>query len=270
MSRALAEGLEALYASTDFAARRDRDPVAFPHRFAAAEDQEIAAFWAACFAYGRVDLFMPLLERLGRDMEAEGGPRSWIESERPIDLYYRFYRREDLEALRRALRELIRRHGSLGAAFQRAPTPTEGLERVAKELEALLPEGGARFALPAPSGGSACKRGNMLLRWMVRPAREGVDFGIWSAFSPADLVIPLDVHVHRVARLLGLTRRADGGWRTAVEVTAALRAFDARDPVRFDFAIAHLGIGGRCEGRRAPACYACPLRRACSEGSRAA
>ncbi|MBW2258057.1 MAG: DUF2400 family protein, partial [Deltaproteobacteria bacterium] len=126
-----------------------------------------------------------------------------------------------------------------------------------------LPRGFRTF-LPSPTGGSACKRWNMFLRWMVRPPTEGIDLGLWDSLPPSALVVPLDTHVLRIARLVGLTRRRDGSWRTAAEITANLRLLDPDDPVRFDFALAHLGISGACKGRRDEAvCSACPLRPVC-------
>jgi endonuclease III len=102
----------------------------------------------------------------------------------------------------------------------------------------------------------------MLMRWFVR--REAPDLGLWTHLSPADLVIPLDTHVFRVAGFLGLTDRATPGWATAEAITASLRRFDAADPVRYDFALAHLGISGACLGRRdAAVCPTCPLDAAC-------
>jgi endonuclease III len=99
-----------------------------------------------------------------------------------------------------------------------------------------------------------------------------VDLGAWrGAVPPSALVVPLDTHVHRVARCLGLTRRADASWRTAEEITAALRRVDPDDPVRYDFALCHLGMSGACPARRDPRrCAACPLAGACRAGARAA
>jgi endonuclease III len=98
---------------------------------------------------------------------------------------------------------------------------------------------------------------------MVR-GPDGVDLGVWRGVPPAALVVPLDTHVHRVARALGLTRRRDASWRTAEEITAGLRRIDPDDPVRFDFALCHLGMSGRCPARRDPArCAECVLAAEC-------
>jgi uncharacterized protein (TIGR02757 family) len=109
----------------------------------------------------------------------------------------------------------------------------------------------------------------MLLRWMVR--RGEPDLGLWTHLDPAGLVIPVDTHVFRVAGFLGLTTRRAPDWRAAEEVTAALRALCPADPLRYDFALAHLGISGRCRGRRDDdICPACPLVRGCRVGGREA
>jgi hypothetical protein len=143
-------------------------------------------------------------------------------------------------------------------AFE-APGPPSAARRRARE-----------FLLPDPRRGGACKRLLMLARWCVRPD-DGLDLGLWSggALAAKDLVIPLDVHVFRIARQVGLTARGTPDWKAAVEVTRSLRAFDPDDPVRFDFALARPGILGRCLYRRVEeVCAACDLRPACSVGRR--
>jgi uncharacterized protein (TIGR02757 family) len=124
--------------------------------------------------------------------------------------------------------------------------------------------------LPDARGPGASKRWNLYLRWMVR-GPDAVDLGAWRGLVPASvLVVPLDTHVHRVARCLGLTRRRDASWRTAEEITAALRRIDPDDPVRFDFALCHLGMSGACPARRDPArCAVCPLEGVCRGGAHA-
>ena len=124
-----------------------------------------------------------------------------------------------------------------------------------------------RFFFPDPAAGSACKRWNLFLRWMVRHDR--LDFGLWRGIPTRRLVIPTDTHVHRIARRLGLTRRAAADWKAARQITDALARFDPEDPVRFDYALCRLGILEVCtpEVSRCQ-CGICPVREACRVGRR--
>ncbi len=273
----LHRALEAAYAraSADLGARVDRDPVRFPMRYATqverggragAErraDVEIAAVYASQLAFGRVDLFGPVLERLFAEMDAAGGPAAWCRDcaagrkDAGDPLVYRWFSRRDFVALGVALARVQAAEG-LAQAFT---TLEGGIAR----LRALAPmsAGGPHFAtwFAAPSGGSACKRWCMFLRWMVR--REAPDLGVWSHFEPAMLTMPVDTHVLRIAQLTGLTARKTADWKTAVEITDRLRAYAPADPTRFDFALAHLGISAGCTGEESPSCEGCALKLVC-------
>ena len=120
------------------------------------------------------------------------------------------------------------------------------------------------FLFPAPSSGSACKRLCMMLRWLVRPA-DGIDLGLWDGVSPAQLIIPVDTHISRISRYLGLTGRKAADWRMAQEITASLRGFDPADPVKYDFSLAHLGISDGCDGKDVSRCLTCPIIGICSQ-----
>jgi uncharacterized protein (TIGR02757 family) len=171
----------------------------------------------------------------------------------------------------RVVRALRVEFGSLEGAFAAgddAAAPHVGPGLAAFSAAALAradaaPDRALKFAFAAPGGGSACKRQNLFLRWVVRPA-DGLDLGLWTKVDRARLVVPLDVHLAFHARVLGFTRRKTADWRAALETTAALRAFDPADPTRFDFALCHLGIHGDCRGRRDEAvCPRCPLDAVC-------
>jgi uncharacterized protein (TIGR02757 family) len=278
--------LDALDARLDRAARIAADPVELPRRYADPLDQEVAGLFAACLAYGRADVFKPLVARALAEMGPS--PAAFVRAHaRAPDpdafawAVYRFNRPRDLAALAAAAGEVALRHGSLGARVAALFREEGGgpaalrpaLARLAAELReapaatALLRRRGRRgllHLLPDAAGPGASKRWNLYLRWMVR-GPDAVDLGAWRGLVPASaLVVPLDTHVHRVARCLGLTRRRDASWRTAEEITAALRRIDPDDPVRFDFALCHLGMSGACPARRDPArCAACPLAGAC-------
>ena len=120
---------------------------------------------------------------------------------------------------------------------------------------------GVWYFFPRPSAGSACKRLNLFLRWMVR--RDALDLGVWSRVAPAQLIVPLDTHVIRVGRCLRLTRYTSPGWPMARDITSTLRRLDPDDPVRYDFALCHLGMMNACGFGRAQADARCPLRGAC-------
>jgi uncharacterized protein (TIGR02757 family) len=243
---------------------------------------------AAALAYGRADLFKPQLERV----LAALGPSPAAAAERlrrapdpaPFaGFLYRFNRPPDVAALVAAAGAVRARHGSLGARFGAlfavaagSPDPTRAaLAAFARELReepaarralGSRPARGLLHLLPDAAGPGACKRLNLYLRWMVR-GPDGVDLGVWRGVPASALVVPLDTHVARIARALGLTRRADATWRTAREITDALRAIDPADPVRFDFALCHLGMSGACPRRRdRERCAACVLLAECGSG----
>lgn len=281
--------LDALDAQLDRTARILADPVELPRRYDDPRDQEIAGLFSACLAYGRADVFKPLL---GRVLDAMGpSPAAFVRAHaRAPDpgafpfAVYRFNRPRDLAALAAAAGDVALRHGSLGARFGALFRDEGGgpdalrpaLARFARELREAPPVApllrgrgprGLLHLLPDAAGPGASKRWNLYVRWMVR-GPDAVDLGAWRGLvPPSALVVPLDTHVHRVARCLGLTRRRDASWRTAEEITAALRRIDPDDPVRYDFALCHLGMSGACPARRDRArCAACPLAAACGAG----
>ena len=156
---------------------------------------------------------------------------------------------------------------SLGAAFEAAFAAHDGALRPAlaaftAEVRGDAPGRGLAWLLPDGTGPGAAKRLHMYLRWMVR-GPDAVDLGLWDV-PPAALLVPLDTHTGRIARYVGLTGRRDLTWRTAEEVTWNLRALDPRDPVKYDFALCHLGVSRGCLHRREPVtCGRCDLRAAC-------
>ncbi len=276
----------------DKAARLGFDPVDLPRRYGDPADQEVAGLFAAALAYGRADLFKPQLE----GVLAEMGPSPARFCERLAEaprrglfaaFRYRFNVPADLAALAAAAGHVRLARGSLGDRFAAllrdaagAPEPLRrALSRFARELReapparaALAGRGprGLAHLLPDPDLAGACKRWNLYLRWMVRGPDE-IDLGAWKGVPRSSLVVPLDTHVARIARYLGLTDRRDMTWRTAEEVTASLRRLDPEDPVRFDFALCHLGMSGACPPRRDPTrCAACPLREGCRARARVA
>lgn len=260
------------------------DPVEFVHRFEDPRDQEVVGLLSASLAYGRADLFKPkihgILEGLGARPAAALEALTVEEARRLLDGFvYRFNLPADVAVLLLGMGRTLARHGSLEAAFvaTRRASWRQTLARFAHGIRAAAPEAeivrklgplrGLHHLLPFAEAGAA-KRLNLYLRWMVRGPDE-IDRGAWKQVSPAELMIPLDTHVMRISRWLGLTRRSTIGWATAEEVTASLRLLDAADPVRYDFALCHYGMSGACPARPVRAhCAGCPLRRECAIGRR--
>ena len=253
--------------------------MSLPHRYERAEDRETAAWLAATFAYGSARQIIPAVERalapLGPEPFAAvaryDGERLWP------GFYYRFHKEGHLMAWVAVLKKLRQRHGSLEAVFAPDGPGDRLIERslngAASRIQAVVddlsvaPElrRGLRFLVNSPESGSACKRLLMFLRWMVR--RDAVDLGLWSVLKPADLVIPLDTHVARLAYYLRLRSSPESRaphWKMALEVTDGLRQVDASDPVRFDFALSRLGILSLCVKRyERSICESCDLKPAC-------
>lgn len=247
----------------------------FPHRYRSRGDIEASAFIAASFSFGGVAQIRSFLERLfpllgpsphaalsGADPFPEGSLRG---------SGYRFVSPGGVRRFLHCLRAAYRECGSLEELYRRGADAGGSRERLARFLGWFgaawgpsLPRERA-FLFPDPGKGSACKRHNLFLRWMVRRG-DGVDFGLWKEPAPSDLIVPLDAHMFRIGRLLGLTDRRAADWKAAEEITDAFRRVCPEDPTRFDFALTRIGILGECTGRRKGACDACALRRICRQG----
>ena len=260
------------------------DPVQFVHRYSNAADREVVGFIASAFAYGNVRSVLRsvdgILSRMGTqpaefiaafDPERDGGAFRGFR--------HRWNNDRDLTTLLWILGRLIESFGSLERAVARnAPDDDSSMEARLDRFSAcalgfgherfyskqdLAARRGVRYFFPRTSDGSACKRLNLFLRWMVRPS-DGIDCGVWSDIGPNELVIPLDTHIARISRYIGLTEIASPGWKMAVDVTDSLRLLDPADPLRYDFALCHLGIAGNCPKSRDPVkCLECPIRSVC-------
>lgn len=261
------------------------DPLSFCHRFTDPLDQEVAGVIAAVFAYGNIAIILRTLEFIFGELGPS--PRRYVENFDPRQglktfsaFKHRFNDGRDLCALLWSIRSMIKQAGSIEAFFLRKYTAsaedlTCALNGYSSAVLAIdyapvfgsdqIPSGSYfHFLFPAPSGGSACKRLCMFLRWMVRP-NDGIDLGLWKSISPAQLVIPVDTHISRICRYLGFTSRKSADWRMAQEITAALRRLDPDDPVKYDFSIAHLGISAGCDGKDDSLCMTCPIVEICSQ-----
>jgi uncharacterized protein (TIGR02757 family) len=279
-SHKLQSSLDELYAGFDHV-HSATDPVHIVRRFADPADREVVGFCAAGLAFGRVASVLQSIEALLAVMGPH--PADFVRSfdaarerARFEPLVHRWIRGRDLAALLLVLRRMLREHGSIEAFFAAgddatAPDVRDALESFSSRAldtdlrEAYGPRRPARagisYFFPRPSGGSACKRLNLFLRWMVR--RDAIDLGVWRAPHPSRLVVPLDTHVVRLGRCLRLTRRVSPGWAMASDITASLRAIDAQDPVRYDFSLCHVGMMNACGFNRAQRDAQCPLRGVC-------
>ncbi len=257
--------LERLYHRFDDPAVAADDPVAFVHRCERAEDQEVVGLIAAVLAYGRL---AQIRASVGRALAPLGDhPAAALDDLTPARIRgiyapfrHRFTTGRELAALLIGVRRARRRHGSLGHAFLAhvRPGQRDVIAPATAWIAEILPDRarGTFGLLPSPADGSACKRTFLFLRWMLR--EDSVDPGTWagivraSGMGPRRLIVPLDTHMQRVVRRLGLTRRRSGGLRTAEEVTAGFRRIRPSDPVRYDFALTHASIRALAPARVAP------------------
>lgn len=228
------------------------DPISIPHRFSRLQDREIMGFWAATLAWGQRKTIIQSAARLAELMD--NAPYDFIlghteeDRARFLDFKHRTFQVTDTLWFLEFLQQYYRQNASLEDAFARFLSPAdETTEKALTGFHHLFfadPDAPARTRkhVATPERGSSCKRINMFLRWMVRRDNRGVDFGVWPRIQPRQLVIPLDVHVERVARRLGLLTRRQTDWQAALELTARLQAFDPEDPVKYDFALFGLGV----------------------------
>lgn len=238
-------------------------------------DQEVVGLLAAAFAYGRADIVVRNVRGIVDAMTPS--PYLYVERFRRdrarstfATFSHRFHKTDDLVALLGVISKAVKKHGSLGELFRSVHDPGEDdigptLSRFTEKLISPGPPAtpSLRYLLSSPENGSACKRMNLYLRWMVR--RESPDLGLWSFVSPSQLVMPLDTHVHRITSFLGLNDRKSADWKAALALTHEMRTIDPADPVRFDFAICRLGILDLCSRRRDRAqCRVCLLRDVCT------
>ena len=288
--------LERHYEKFDFKNHVPKDPVRFPHMYERRLDIEVIGFVAAAMAFGRVSAFEPHLARICESLgsnpadvllaaTADNPDPEAVEAITQATAWkYRWLTTDDLRAMLLGLGTALHRWGSLEESF-RAHLPTRPTKKQ-KELGVWTPLGAwskalrelalshhpapkerhraMAFLFPSTDGAAACKRQHLFLRWMVRPSTEGVDFGIWTVLTPAELVPPCDTHTARIGHALGLCASADPSRTTADELTRSLRLADEQDPARFDFALAHLGISGGCRAGYIPTiCDTCGLREVC-------
>jgi uncharacterized protein (TIGR02757 family) len=245
--RAFLDQKVAQYNQKEFIAH---DPISIPHLFSKKQDIEIMGFWAAILAWGQRKTIINKCKELIELMD--GCPYDFIchhedsDLKRLLGFKHRTFNATDTLYFIQFFKQHYQNYESLESAFftTEGQTMEQMLNQFRINFFAFMPDYLARTKkhIAAPSQKSACKRINMFLRWMVRNDTQGVDFGLWKNIKPSQLVCPIDVHVERVARKLGLIERKNLDWITAVELTEQLKTFDAQDPVKYDFALFGLGV----------------------------
>ena len=228
------------------------DPISIPHLFTCRQDVEIAAFFAAIFAWGNRAVILNKCRELLAIMHH--APYDFVRQHQPKDLQplltfkHRTFNATDVLYFIEFLQFHYAAHNSLEAAFlhgfstedDSTEKALDGFHRYVFSMEHAPAR--TRKHIGSPANKSTCKRMSMFLRWMVRKDSRGVDFGLWQCISPAQLICPLDVHVARVARGLGLLLRPQNDWQAALELTHNLRLLDRDDPVKYDFALFGTGV----------------------------
>ncbi|MBQ7611623.1 MAG: TIGR02757 family protein [Spirochaetaceae bacterium] len=228
----------------------ENDPISIPHRFTKKQDIEIAAFFASIIAWGNRKAILKSGEKL-LDI-FEGSPSDFITKASEKDFsrirtfYHRTFNGEDAFALASALRSLYKDAGltSLEGLFKKEGKDealSVRMQRFRERLCAHLPERTHKH-IGNMQAGSAAKKLNLFLRWMVRPSKRGVDFGIWKTILPQELYVPLDVHSARVSRQLGILERNANDAKAVYEVSSVLKSLCPEDPVKYDFALFGIGV----------------------------
>lgn len=244
----LRPALERLYGHYNDRHFVDPDPLAPLYRFTGARDQEVVGLITASLAFGNVKQILKSIEVVLAAFPEPAAsipalPHTAIRA-RLDGFRHRYVTGVEMADVLAAAGSVIREHGSLGACLAALddpgdPTLLPALTRFVDQLRGrgALPK---NYLLPDPARGSACKRWFMYLRWMVR--EDAVDLGHWRDRGAGRLIVPVDTHMHRVARALGLTRRKSADLKTALEITRAFQAVCPEDPVRYDFCLTRLGI----------------------------
>ena len=267
--------LEGLYRKYSHKKFIPPDPLQFVYHYKETADMEIAGFIAACFAYGAVEQIEKFLTALLNKMGNH--PAGFIKNFSTQDkkffksLKYRFNTGEDIISLLEILKKVLTRYGSIEKLFLKGYNNTDKniIPAAEKFIQNLFKihnkkiSNGLKFLLSNPAGGGTSKRLFLFLRWMVR--KDEVDTGLWKKIDKTKLIVPVDVHIGRLSKILGLHNRKTVNLKTAVEITAGFAAICPQDPVKYDFALCRIGILENCTGRQNKHCPDCELAEFCRE-----
>ena len=235
------------YETPDFI---NTDPVRFLHNYKRVQDIEIAGLIGSSFAYGKRDVFLEKLDYIFKILGSAPYEFCLNLDKTAIkhyfkDFKYRFNTGADVILLLESLSRFYNENENMDIFVAKNICSDDNKAKqavtiIADEFTRGIVSKSYCYLFPSPKSGSACKRLNLFLKWMVR--KSPVDAGIWKSLKPKDLIIPLDVHVAKVSRGLNLTERKSNDWQTAEEITSKLREFDEFDPIKYDFALFDIGI----------------------------
>ncbi len=271
------DALDRLYTTYNRFDRIALDPLQFVYQYESREDREIVGFLSAVLAYGRVAQIQKsvtdLLARVGSSPYGFVRELNASDQKTLTSFTHRFNTGQDMYHVLLAIKHLLNECGSLEQAFllgydaQHAnivPALVCFRDKLMSHIEPRHRQSGVRYLLADPQKGSPVKRLNLFLRWMVRS--DDVDAGLWTQVDPAKLVVPMDVHMSRLCRLIGFHSENQMSLDTALQVTRRFAEICPEDPVKYDFALSRVGIVEQCKGAANPRCRACELKRACSAG----
>jgi len=240
---------------------RNLDPISLVYPYTDPKDREVVAFLVALISYGNVRTILQSGEKM---LVALGNsPFGYLTSEKPLNLWpsfkHRFTTGKDLEIVAHWLRNILKRQGSIERFFINATTHSERpmKEKLASFVQAIWNEElpshlhkdfeqrkrNLKYLISNPHQGSACKRLNMFLRWVVRP-NDGIDLGLWKEISPRELMLPIDTHLLQTLRKLRWVQNDNANWKAVEAATQRLRKISLEDPIRYDFALCHLSMSG--------------------------
>ncbi len=259
--------LDKLYHEYNFKNNISNDPIEFPHQFNNDYDIEIVGFIASSFAYGRINLFKSVIKNILTPMGKN--PYDFIvnfshnkQCKFFSGINYRFSTNDDIILFLSALHRIIIEFKTLENLFKNNYNNDDN--DIGNALMGFVKafykpifnkSAGFRFLIPDPQKNSPCKRLNLFLRWMIRD--KDIDLGIWKGIPKNKLIIPLDTHIARISRCIGLTKRKSEDWKTAVEITESLKLLDPEDPLKYDFVLCHYGVNKLCSSK---VCKECRLQ----------
>jgi len=256
------------------------DPLQFVYQYDNPSDMEIAALLAANLAYGRVEQIQKsltdLFERMGESPYAFIRGFGKAEQKSLKGFKHRFTTDQDISNLLMLLKKVLNKYAGIEEFFIQGYNPDDRniIPALSKFCNSLLDmyaaehnpktSRGLKYLLVNPAKGSACKRLNLFLRWMVRD--DDVDTGLWKSLDKAKLIVPIDVHMGRLCKILGLYNRKAVSLPTAIKITEGFAEIEPADPVKYDFALSRIGILGDCNGQYRNGCESCELLGFCDPG----